>query len=360
MAGDQSSDEIEFGSDSFLDVVANIVGILIILIVIAGAKAGTAPVSQQSIAEYARTHQAAAPPVAAAPVAPPPAAPAGPIVIQPSPDVLRRAEAVKAEWAALDSAGKMSVLSIDKSIRREEDLIGQIAEIKKAVESDAAEAKTNEQRMADAQSQLKYAKTGLIQMEVDVQKIDKDRPPPKTIEHKLTPLSMDVQGKEVHYRLHNNKVAYLPVEELLDRLRPQMHRQREWLIRSGSRRGDVGPVSGFRMEYLIEVRRLSIVDELRQGGSMTIGISEWHLVPEPDLESETADKALKEGSEFLRTLRAADPDSTVTFWVYPDSFPIYRRLQEFAHQENLTVATRPLPFGVPIGGSPQGTRSSGQ
>ena len=37
--------EIEFSFDSFLDVVANIVGILIILIVVAGIKAGAAPVS---------------------------------------------------------------------------------------------------------------------------------------------------------------------------------------------------------------------------------------------------------------------------------------------------------------------------
>ena len=36
--------EIVFGSDSFLDVIANIVGILIILIVIAGVKVGRMPV----------------------------------------------------------------------------------------------------------------------------------------------------------------------------------------------------------------------------------------------------------------------------------------------------------------------------
>ena len=40
--------EIMFGSDSFLDVVANIVGILIILIVIAGVRVGQAPVSSRS------------------------------------------------------------------------------------------------------------------------------------------------------------------------------------------------------------------------------------------------------------------------------------------------------------------------
>ncbi len=37
-------EEMEFGSDSFLDVVANVVGILIILMVLAGIRAKTAPV----------------------------------------------------------------------------------------------------------------------------------------------------------------------------------------------------------------------------------------------------------------------------------------------------------------------------
>ena len=38
--------ELQFGSDSFLDVVANIVGILIILIVIAGLRVSQTPVVQ--------------------------------------------------------------------------------------------------------------------------------------------------------------------------------------------------------------------------------------------------------------------------------------------------------------------------
>ena len=41
MAQRESHDDLAFGSDSFLDVVANIVGILIILIVVAGLLAGT-------------------------------------------------------------------------------------------------------------------------------------------------------------------------------------------------------------------------------------------------------------------------------------------------------------------------------
>ncbi|MFQ5732786.1 MAG: hypothetical protein ACE5KM_12640, partial [Planctomycetaceae bacterium] len=45
------SGELEFGSDSFLDIIANIVGILIILIVVAGLRVARAPVSVRDASE---------------------------------------------------------------------------------------------------------------------------------------------------------------------------------------------------------------------------------------------------------------------------------------------------------------------
>ena len=93
---------------------------------------------------------------------------------------------------------------------------------------------------------------------------------------------------------------------------------------------------------------------------MRIGVSQWQIQPEPDLITETEDEALSPGSEFYRALLSAEPDTTLTFWVYPDSFKMYRRLQKVAQDEGFTVAARPMPFGVPIAGSPNGTRSAGQ
>ena len=46
--------ELGFGSDSFLDIIANIVGILIILIVVAGMRVSNAPVPLAAIAPLCR------------------------------------------------------------------------------------------------------------------------------------------------------------------------------------------------------------------------------------------------------------------------------------------------------------------
>ena len=76
---------------------------------------------------------------------------------------------------------------------------------------------------------------------------------------------------------------------------------------------------------------------------------------------EPADQALATGSAFRKIIDSLDPEQTVvTFWVYPDSFPLYRRLRDFLHDRDVVVAGRPLPEGVPIRSSRNGSASRGQ
>src|SRR5262245_54862811 len=77
-------EEAHFGSDSFLDVVANVVGILIILMVLAGIRAKTAPIKPNEV-------------MADAAVAQP--APAATV----SPDDAEKSQARQREVAALQS-----------------------------------------------------------------------------------------------------------------------------------------------------------------------------------------------------------------------------------------------------------------
>ena len=52
--------------------------------------------------------------------------------------------------------------------------------------------------------------------------------------------------------------------------------------------------------------------------------------------------------------------TAVTFWVYPDSFPAYRRLRDYLYDRDVVVAGRPLPDGTPIASRREGTASRGQ
>ena len=40
----------------------------------------------------------------------------------------------------------------------------------------------------------------------------------------------------------------------------------------------------------------------------------------------------------MTTLRGSRPGTSLTFWVYPDSFDAHRKLQDFAHEARFDVA----------------------
>ncbi|MFQ5732995.1 MAG: hypothetical protein ACE5KM_13725, partial [Planctomycetaceae bacterium] len=183
----------------------------------------------------------------------------------------------------------------------------------------------------------------------------------ETIQHRLTSLGRDVTGQEVHFRIAGGKVAHVPINDLVKRMRKEVVRRRSWLMKFPTHTGTVGPVRGFTMDYVVQRQLASVVNELRTGyGQVRIMLAGWKITPTAELKAESLAEALRTDSRFLQEVRVAPDTATVTFWVYPDSFAVFRRLQKAVRNEGLRVAARPLPFGVPIAGSPRGSRSSGQ
>src|SRR5262249_23536118 len=96
-------------------------------------------------------------------------------------------------------------------------------------------------------------------------------------------------------------------------------------------------------------------------GNFRIALSEWQVEAVAPERGETAARALVPQSEFRQIVDALDPQqNVVTFWVYPDSFALFRQLRDYLYDRDLVVAGRPLPNGVPIMSSRRGTRSRGQ
>ena len=138
-------------------------------------------------------------------------------------------------------------------------------------------------------------------------------------------------------------------------------RHRDAIIKLERFEGTAGPFDGYQMRYLVERQSATLVEELKFGrGMVRFAVSTWVIEPTAELHEETAKEALKPHSRFAEALRLAGPNTSLTFWVYPDSFRLFRRLQEAAHDNDFDVAARPLPFGIPITGSKDGTRSSAQ
>ncbi len=371
--------DLGFESDSFLDIIANIVGILIILIVVAGMRVSNAPIlpalemKAAAASEDDDVQQQKPPELAVVgpsesldaenPVLPTlePVIPETEAPQEPSPQLLGLVTSLQQEVAALDEQTAHTDQQLLQLQFNERQSQQQLAAAAAAFSAETSALKKQKHKTGLLQAKLEKSRGEVRKLRLRLAKAEREKQPTQIIRHKLTPISRVVEGQEAHFHLARNRVALIPLDDMIDRLRAQVARQRDWLIKFPRHQGSIGPVRGFTMNYVVERQQLSVVEELRQGrGIMRIGISEWQLETAPDLSAESAEQALRPGSAFHRALLAIDPQTTLTFWVYPDSFELFRELKQLAHEEDFTVAARPLPFGIPISASPYGTRSAGQ
>ena len=367
--------ELQFGSDSFLDVVANIVGILIILIVIAGLRVSQTPVMIHRQKVVPVETPSAPMPLVAATQAPPaiiadpvPAfAPTPTVEPPPLPELVAPGELVdltkqlEAQIAVSSEEEEELAAKLRKWSQRQVELIERQKAIQGALTLSAEELEKNRKQAAKDEVDLELARETLARLAKQLEELQLKPTNVQTLEHRITPVSRVVNGKEKHYRLQGNRVAEVPVDELVNRLKEQIDRRKDWLVKTRQHQGQIGPLRGFTMQYLVRVDSLSGLEEMRVGhGGYRISLSGWEIRPEMDMRGESETVALRKGSQFYQSILGAAPDTTLTFWVYPDSFEIYRKLQKFTRDHGFSVAGRPLPEGVHISGSPNGSKSASQ
>ncbi|MSR56643.1 MAG: hypothetical protein EXS05_03085 [Planctomycetaceae bacterium] len=352
--------EQEFGSDSFLDVLANMVGILIILIVIAGVRAARGPVLPPPVEAISESDESAPPSASDEPlevvVVPP-----EPDSDEPPPTLQRELSAINSELMSLRGKQAESESEIRRLHAQFTAARKAASTTEKAVALDQQELDDQKARVARLQQRLGDRKEVLTALLAEFEETKNARAPVTQIKHRLAPISQEVEGDEMHFRLSRNRVSVVPLMQLVERVKFQLERQKDWLARHNRNQGTVGPLDGYTLLYTVERLPLSPLDERKLGyGAFRVGVSKWELVVDAELPTETLDESLRRGSRFAAALQAAPEHASLTFWVYPDSFSLFRALQEAAHAEGFVVTGRPLPAGVPIAASPHGSKSAGQ
>ncbi|MCA9078906.1 MAG: hypothetical protein KDA58_00045 [Planctomycetaceae bacterium] len=394
MARRHSSDEIAFSSDSFLDIVANMVGILIILIVIAGVRVSRAPVVLPVIEN---TYDLAAlphpdfsdppivqqiivadpqvvgeltdpePPVETPFVSTPPPKPAPepePIPVfpplpelHPPADLVMTAKDLGAELERLQAAQSGEEQQFQELQTSQRALVEALQQQRSEVAMLTQQVDSMSQTSQEVTTELRSRQLAVSQAQQRLAQVQSAESPTKELKHQMTPVSKVVTGKEVFFRLAENRVSYLPMMELAELQAQDLQRRRTALLVGQLYQGKVGPAQGYELAYIAQLEERSFAEEL--GGGRRVGIS-WMLRPHVTLHTESVDEALRPGSRFMQALADAGPTATVTFWVYPDSFEIHRRLKQYAEETGYWIATRPMPFDVPIAGTPDGSRSRAQ
>ena len=398
------SSEPGFGSDSFLDVLANIVGILIILIVLCGVRIRNDPPSADLLSDEAieeaqshakenweqqksaieeenrkaeESYKAA---VAAA-----------------EKEKKRLSDlfvARRREQEALDrqrDEHQEEAVRREKLLRQYEDEATRLqAELDKLAyrldvtqkEVDSKEASQQNQLIA-LQKQIDGKSTTATQLSETVaaetkllamttqrdeelrrrmlelrKQIDqtlKETPEAKRIRHYVTPLARRVEQHEIHFRCKNGRISYTYLDELLKQTREQATAR---ITQSTSRLdGIAGPLGGFRLKYVLARPTTSVSEQLvSEYNSSRFSLVYWELDAESDFVGENKDEVLAANSALRVILRSMPSNkNSVTLWVYGDSFELAKVVELMLHEQNYTVALRPLPDGIPIIGSPMGS-----
>lgn len=323
--------------DSFLDVVTNIVGILIILVVVAGLRAKNAPVHASVVKD---------------------------------PRLEAAAEDLQKDLAAEQSVRQDIFRMVEqiRAVQREglvrfqqrEQLATLLALLEHKLKTHREQLDAKAREDFDLARLLADARQKLGQIERERQQAETSEPEPILVENYPTPLSKTVDGDENHFQLRGGRIAYIPLKRLLDRFKADVQRQLYKLTDLPELSDTVGPEGGFRLRYVMEREDAPPEVQLQRGHGTYASLRQWSLIPVSGELGEPVGAALAEGSNFRQTLASLRPGTTVTVWVYPDSFAEFRQLRKELYRMNFPVAGRPLPEGTPIGGSPKGSKSAAE
>ncbi len=344
--------DIPFSFDSFLDVVANVVGIIIRLILVAWVGA--------------RACKVVLPPPPPLPVLTEPAALPEPT--EPRLDQLaqRRRDLAHQRDEALHRCAEQEQALHDDSSRLQEQIAHVVARQRaltgQQTELTGRARQTTEQARIVAMSLAELHKRS-ERLLAELDRLRKQPAAGKQLRYH-TPVSAIVQTDEVMFECKAGRATLLDTAALLALVRKEMHGKGEQLRDRWELNDVTPPVGAFRLRYVIE-REKTALDALTAGrpvgGQYRFLLSAWQAEPVIPARGETAERALASGSDFRKVVDELDPLQTVvTLWVYPDSFPLYRALRDHLHDRGLVVAGRPLPDGVPIASSRHGTASRGQ
>lgn len=347
--------ESRFSLDSFLDLVTNVVGIIIRLIVVAwvGARGYTtiSPLLKQA--------------------APPPQVSELPPVEDPGMQEQLARESAELAAAEARLLEQLRYLDLAKQERRQ-------------VETELTALAPRQAALHQAKAQLEQVKsagsatdheTALTLAELEkrreklkneLKELEKVQPATKTLRYQ-TPVSQTVRGDELHFECRHGKVAFVDLGLLLPQVRRGL-RDRQDDLKTQWQVSDVTePIGAFQLRYVIERQRSNLDAAVADANpdpyaSFSYGVSEWVVEPVLPERGEVAETALTEGSDFRRVIDGLEAQNTaITLWVYPESFAVYRRLRDFLTEKGFTVAGRPLLPDKPIAGSARyGTRSRGQ
>ena len=345
------------GQDSFLDVVANVVGVLIILVMLVGVQASHSIVSSESKSSLKTQEKR---------LEPADSLPGGENIATLRLKLQKSTQQAKASQRAIEEVATR-VISISNEAKFSNLQRIKLAMHRSVIEEDLqqrrADLDTQRQREFDVQRELVESELKLQELNQEQMSLISAPPASEEIECIPTPLAKTVEGKAIHLRVSNGLVSIVPLEEMLEEVQFHVEDIRRRLRDTSEVVQVIGPINGYRLRLTVAKRyaQQGVVGP-RLGEPQRIVLEQYaEFIPTADEIGQNVEQSLLPGGDLHNHLQKNGHEKPpVVVWLYTDSFDDFRPLKRTLWEMGFALATRPMRPGMNIGASPHGTKAAAQ
>ncbi len=333
--GQRKRTSLGVGHDAFLDIVANLVGVLIILIaVFSGTSSAMVQEAQKKVREELLEQ--------------PELAPASDRHLAKLSELTSRAVRAHRDSDYLERQVDQFDMEIELRNRERAALLDLQAMATAAWEKKKAALNQTKVEAAKRQSELEVAQERLTELQSEKERLKNLPDAVVALQHLPTPMAKKVYEDRIVLRLRNDYVSVVPSDALMKMISNHVRRS---INGSGKPKQTdvVGPIRGYTARYSLVVGRTS---------------AQFHgaiFQPMQEPIGQHIEQVIAGNSDIDSELAGRDPHSTsILVWVYPDSYRSLRTLKEYLYAKGYATAVRPRETHEPIGISVLGTDSNPQ
>ena len=379
MRGRVGRGDPDFGSDSFLDIIANLVGILVILIVLAGLRAAQVSVEPEVSEVAAVSPESSSVPVKERPVPQPNVKSAEPDLprvtvakvgkaesrILPDPEVSLGEDAVPLQFAEsqrhelLDVVkgleARLAMLPVDsaiadlKAVQSELAAVaGQLPGLQNRLAKEDSIRRRSLVEATEFDAEYQALRKQLVEVNQTFEELKTAERPVEEFELRINPVGRRSRGEELLFRIEDGRLIHLRAAALFGKAELQSGRLTSMTAASELESGSVGPIGGVALDYESQVIATMVPTS---SGSSTYALRKlMRGTLRVTRLSATEDwkKSIEDDGAVSRLMLAAPPNAFARIFVTPDSFEAARRVAAFIRTLGHGVATMPIEPGTDI------------
>lgn len=338
----------EESQDSFLDVVANVVGVLIVLVMVVGLQASQKIFSKPDKPSDELEQQAVQPP-------------------QDNVAELNEKLAQETREALKMQQNIQGMVQRAVSIHQEANAHDQ-RRIELAMHRSVLEQDIEHRReKLDAQSKRKFdVQRQIVEHRLKLNQLTEEQltliEATETVEVEClpTPLAKRVDGQAIHLRLSHGLVSIVPFQQLLDERDYRIEGMRQRFSGRDAVDETFGPIDGYRMKFIVLRHRQSgavngpLVGQVQQTSLDFVA----EFMPLSNKMGQNVEQALMPGATLHSHLQTHRRDRIpVVVWFYPDSFDELRMIKRALWEMGYAHEVRPMKPNTNIMASNRGTKS---